>query len=111
MPHRAMFCIRLPQISVGFIDPIGTGWGEDVEIDGVHECFSPVWHVRWNGQNLARIYHNLFAVNAEFQRAFQNVSDLLVVMAVFGDEASFLEQDASDHHILSDDKVAAKQRV
>src|SRR6267143_2696311 len=99
---------HLPQISVGPIDPVGARRVEDVEIDGICERLGPVWHVGRNGQDLARIHHNLFAVDPEFQRPLQDVGDLLVVVAVFGHNASLLEQHAGKHDILPNHEVAAK---
>jgi len=101
----------LAQICVGFIDPVGARRVKDVEIDGVHERLGPMRHVGRNGQNFARVHDDLFAIDPEFQRAFQDVSDLLIVMAVLGHDASLLEQDASEHDVLPDHEVAAKQWV
>src|SRR5208283_5566141 len=115
IPLRSLRTRRLnplsPQVGVGFIDPVGAGRVKNVEIDGIRERLGPVRHVGRNGQNFARIHHNLFAIDPEFQRAFQDVSDLLVVMAVLRNDASLLEQDASEHDVLPDHEVAAKQGV
>ena len=105
-PHNA-----LAQVSVGLINPVGAGRVEDVEIDGIRERLGPMWHVGRDGQDLAGIHHNLFAVDPEFQRALQHIGDLLVVMTVFGHKASFLEQDAREHDVLPDNKVAPKQGI
>ena len=105
-PHNA-----LAQVSVGLINPVGAGRVEDVEIDGIRERLGPMWHVGRNCQDLTRIHHNLLAVDPEFQRAFQDVGDLFVVVAVFGHNTSFLEEDAGEHDVLPDHEVAAKQGI
>ncbi len=65
-----------------------------------------VRHVRRNGQDLAAIHHDLPAVNPEFQRSFQNVSDLLIVVTVLRHGRTLLQQNAGDHDVLAHDELA-----
>ena len=42
-------------------------------------------------ENFAGMDHDLFAVDPELQRAVEDIGELLVVMAVFGNNAAFFE--------------------
>src|SRR5271155_532978 len=72
-----------PQIRVSLIDPVGARWIKNIKVDRILERLGPVWHVGRNGQDLARTHHNLFAIDPEFQRALQDVGDLLIMVAMF----------------------------
>ena len=53
------------QVLISLVNPVGARRVEDIEIDRVQQGFSFVRHVRRNGQDLARIHHDLLAVNPE----------------------------------------------
>jgi len=78
-----------PEILVGLINPVGAGWTEYVEVDGVDDGLGFVRHVGRDAEYFAGVDHDLFAVDPELERAVEDVGELLVVVAVFGDDAAF----------------------
>ena len=66
--------------------------------DGMHST-SPAWTV------------DLFAIDPELQRPIEDVSQLLVVMAVFGNDASLFQEHAGQHDFLADNELTLQQRV
>ena len=68
-------------------------------------------HVWRDGQALAGIHDDLFTINPELQRARGNVCELLIRMTVLRHNASFLQQDARQHDILSNHEMAPQQRI
>lgn len=99
------------EVLVGFVDPVFARRIEDVEIDRVHQRFGFMRHVGRNGQDFARTHDDFFSVDPELERAIKNVGDLLVVMAVLGNDASFFQQNASQHDVLADDEMAPQKRI
>ena len=99
------------EIFVGLFDPVLAGRIKDVKIDCVFEGLGFVRHVAGDEQNLAGFDDDDLAVDPEFKRAFQDVGDLFVLVAVLGDDAAFLEEDAGEHHIFANNEVALKERV
>src|SRR5260370_13109199 len=100
-----------PQVLVRVIDEVGARGIEDVQSHSVFERLSLVRHVRGNAENLARMDHDLLAVNPELQRTVEDVSQLLVVMAVLRDNASFLQQHARQHDFLANHKLTLQERL
>jgi hypothetical protein len=49
-----------------------------------------VRHVRRDAEDFAGMDNNFFAVDVELKRTLDDVRQLLIVMAVFGDDAPFL---------------------
>ena len=70
------------QVLISLVNPVGAWRVEDVEINRVRQGFRFVRHVRRDGQNLARVYDDLLAINPKLERAFQHIGELLVVMTV-----------------------------
>ena len=68
--------------------------------------FGFVRHVRRDAKNLSGMDNNFTAVDPELQRTIQYVRQLLVVMAVLGDDASLFKQDARHHNFLADHELA-----
>src|SRR5581483_5072486 len=91
-----------PQVFIGLIDPIGTGRREDIDINGVFERDGGVRHIWRDAEKFARSNRNLPAVDHEVKRAGLYVGDLLVKVTMQGNDAIFLEQNAGDHHLISD---------
>src|SRR6202049_5007050 len=58
-------------------------------------------HIRGNTQDLASPHHNLFATDGEFKRAFENISQLLIVMVVQRNMRAFLHQHARQHNLVA----------
>ncbi len=99
------------QVFVGLLDPVFARRIEDIEIDGVFQGLGLVRHVARDEQDLAGFDNDDLAVDPEFQSAFEDVGDLLVLMAVLGNDAAFFEQDAGEHHIFADHEVTLEERV
>src|SRR6266702_736708 len=68
-------------------------------------------HVWGNTEHFAGVDHDLSAVDGELQRAFENVSELLVDMAVLGNDASLLEKHAREHEAFSGHDLSIEKRV
>ncbi len=74
-------------------------------------AFGLVRHVRRDAEHFARVNDDFFTVDPELQRAVENVRELLVVVAVLGDNASLLQQHAGRHDFLPDHELPLQQRV
>lgn len=83
--------MRVPQISVGLIHPVFARWRKDIEIDRIFLSKSFVRHVRRNNQALSGSHNNYAIIDIESQRAFQDISDLLIMVAVHGHVAALPE--------------------
>ncbi len=57
------------------------------------------------------MHYDFLPVDPELQRPIQNVGDLLVVVAVFGDDATLFQEHARDHYFLANDKLALQQGI
>src|ERR1700749_2259025 len=99
------------KVVVGLIQPIGPWRIEDVEIDGFFERPRFVRHVGRDAQNFAGANDDFLSVDRKFQRAFQNISHLLVVMLVQRHMRAFFHQHAREHHLVADDLFAIDQRI
>ncbi len=104
-----LFCAT--KVLVGFVDPVGSGRIEDVEVDRVFERLSLVRHIAWDCQNLTRTNHNFPAIDPELERALENIGELLVVVTVQGNNAALFHEYASDHDVSADDEVALEERI
>jgi hypothetical protein len=102
---------RLKPGSVRAIEPISPRRSEDIEIDRFHKSLGLVGHVRRDGKHLSGIHHDFFAIDPKLQRAFQDVRDLLVMMAVFRHDASLLRQNARHHNVQADDHLPLQERI
>jgi hypothetical protein len=110
-PVLFVFLFLSTQIVVCLVDPIGA-WGiEHVEVDRVYKGFGFVGHVARDGEDFARVDHDFFAVDPELEGAFEDIGDLLIVVAVQGDNAALLHEDAGDHDVLADYQLALQERV
>src|SRR5258707_50547 len=89
------------KIVVGLVDPVGAGRGEDVEIERVLKGPSFMRHVRGNAKNFAGADDDLLAIDGEFQCAFEDVGELLVVVMMKWDVTAFFEEDAGEHNLLA----------
>ena len=101
----------LAQIGVGFVDPIGARRGEDVEVDGIFEGLGLVGHMGRDAEDLPGAHGDGLSADDEVKRTFENVGDLLVVVAVHGYDAAFAEEDAGEHHLLANDELAVEQGI
>ena len=50
-----------------------------------------------DGQNFTGLDHEFPTINPELQRVFEDVSELLVDVTMFGHDAAFLQQDTREH--------------
>src|SRR5258708_5104190 len=74
------------QVRVVSIDPILTGRREDVEVVGILKGLGAVRHVRGDDHGLSFADDDGLAIDFKFERTFQHVGDLLVLVAVYGNE-------------------------
>ena len=77
-----------PQILVAFIDPIGAGRSEYIKIHRIFQRLGLVRHVRRDAEDLSGMHHDFLAADPELQRTIEDVSELFVVVAVLGNDAS-----------------------
>src|SRR5271168_545586 len=101
----------MPQVIIGLVQPVFPRRVEDVQINRVFHRPGFMRHVRWNAEHFPCSHHNLFAVDRKFQRAFQNVSDLLIVMMMQGHVGAFLHEHACQHDLLADHHFPVNQRI
>ena len=100
------------EIAVVFVDPVLSGWGEDVEVDAVFDGGGGVGKVAGDDEDLAGVDGVGGAVvEVEAEGAFGDEGDLLVVVGVAGDDAAFGEDDAGEHRLGSGDELAGEERV
>lgn len=99
------------EVVVGFVQPIFAGRIEDIEIHGVFESPGFVRHVRGDAQDFAGVYDDFFSVDGEFQRAFQDVGDLFIVVMMQGHVPAFFYEHTGEHNLVADDHFAIDQRV
>jgi hypothetical protein len=67
--------------------------------------------VRWNAQDLAGVDYDFLPVNPELESAIEDVCQLLVVVAVLGNDAAFFQQHPRHHDFLSDYELTLQERV
>src|SRR5437899_2882169 len=84
---------------------------ENVEVYGIFEGPGFVRHGRGDAQDFAGAHHDLFAVDGELQRAFQNVGDLLVVVLMHVHVRALLHQHAGQHDFVAYYHFAVDQRI
>ncbi len=101
----------LPQIGIVFVDPILTGWIEDVQVDRILKRDRFMRHVGWNAEHFPRGDREFPVVDVEVQGAFEDIGDLLIVMAMQGHPGALLQQDARGHHIGAHDHLPAYLRA
>jgi hypothetical protein len=99
------------QVLVGLIDPVGAWRIENIQVNRILKRFSLVRHVGRDAKNFSRVDNNFLAVDPELQGAVEDVSQLLVVVAMLGNNAPFLEQHSSHHYFLADYELPLQQRV
>src|SRR5471030_216802 len=82
--HDSAACSRfsVSQINICFVEPVLARRIEHVQINGVFHRFRFMRHVGRNTQHLSGANNDFLAVNPELQRAFKNVSELLVDVAM-----------------------------
>src|SRR5438445_5072175 len=78
------------QVSVRFIQPVLTRRTEDIHIQRVFNCNGGMHDVRWNVHDFAFLQKDFPAVDREFQRAFDDVRHLFVVVTVSRNDAPLL---------------------
>jgi len=87
---------------VGAGDPVFAGRSEDVEVDGVFEGLGGVGHVGRDDEGFSGgDGDDASIVEGEAQGAGENVGDLLVVVAVTGDDGSLAEDEAGEHALCA----------
>ena len=105
----------LAEVGVVAGDPVLAWWGEDVEVDGVFEGFGGVGKIGGDHEDLTGtddlVDGGTFFAKGEEEGALGDVGDLLVGVLVAGNEAAFLEHDASEHGLCAGDKLAGERGV
>src|SRR4249919_2892903 len=94
------------EIVVGVIEPVLPDRAEDVELEGVLERLRLVLDPRRDVEYLAFAHGDLVAADQEFQRALEDVGDLLALMRVIRDQAAALQIDLREHFLLAGHQLA-----
>jgi len=95
------------EVAVVFVDPVLSGWGEDVEVDAVGEGSGGVGKAAGDHEDLAGVDGVGGAiVEVEAERAFGDEGDLLVGVRVAWNDAAFGEHDAGEHGLSAGDEFA-----
>jgi hypothetical protein len=69
------------------------GWRKKMEGDGVFQSDGGVNNVRWDVKKIAGVKNYFFPVYFKFQRALENVGDLLILVVMRRHHASFFQQE------------------
>lgn len=101
----------MSKIIVGFVEPVVARWIEHVEIERVFESPGFMRHIRRDTKNFAGADDDFLAIDGEFQRAFEDVGELFIVMVVERDMTAFLEEDPRQHDLLAVNHFAVDVRV
>jgi len=91
LPTGGRFSIA--QVNISLVEPVLARRIEDIKVHGILHRLSLMWHVGRNTQDLTGAHKDLFAVDPELQRAFQNVSELFVDVAMFGNNTSLFSKE------------------
>src|SRR5712692_6187010 len=110
-PRSHFSLAAVAQVVVGFVEPVFARRIENVEVHSVFEGPGFVGHVRGDTQDFAGANDDFFAVNGEFQRAFEDVGNLLIVMRMHGHVRTLLEQHARQHDFVADHHFTVDQRI
>src|ERR1051326_751084 len=97
------------QIVVVFLQPVMPDGAEDVQVERVLEGDRHVRHVGRNVQYLPFVDHNLLAADLEFERAFQNVSDLLAFVMMLRHHRALGQEDLGDHRLVAGNDLAGNR--
>src|ERR1700674_564036 len=99
------------QIVVGLVQPVFARGIEDVEVHGIFERPGLVRHVRRDAQHFAGANDDLLAIDRKFQRAFEDVGHLLVVVVVQRHVRAFLHEYARQHNFIANQHFAADEGI
>jgi hypothetical protein len=107
------FLIRfLTEVAVVFVDPVLAGWGEDVEVDAVGERGGRVREIAGDDEDFAGMDGVGGAVvEVEAEGTLGDEGDLLIVVGVARDDATFSEDDAGEHGFFASDKFAGEKGI
>ena len=102
---------RLAQISVVAVNPVLPRRVENIERNRVFEDENLVGSVRCDAENLPGA-DDLFApIDDEPERAFRDVADLLVKVAVLGHMGAFLQHNPGEHHVGANQILPRDERI
>ena len=95
------------EVGVGARYPVGARWREDIEVDGVFQRLGFVRQIGRDYQHFTGTHGDHSAITErEAQGAFQDVSDLLILMAVLRHQCAAPKRQARQHGAFSVHKLA-----
>lgn len=89
----------LPEISIVAADPILTARSEQVDRDRILQCFYSVRRVGRNFEHLTRAKLLYPVSENELELSLQQHGELLIWMAVLGNDAPFTQTQAPESHV------------
>lgn len=100
------------EVGVGAVDPVFSGRGEDVEIDGVFEGLGGMRQVWRDDEGFScGDGDDASIVEGEAEGAGKDVGNLLVVVAVTRDDGSFAQDEAGEHALCAVDELSRDEGV
>src|SRR6267142_2258448 len=101
----------VPQIVVCLVQPVFARGIEDIEVHGIFQCPGLVRHVRRDAQHFAGANDDLLAIDGKFQRAFEDIGHLLVVVVMQWHVRTSLHEHARQHNFIADQHFAADEGI
>jgi hypothetical protein len=82
-------------------EPVRANRAEDVEIERVFERHGPMWDIGWNVEHFPFAHDNLLSFQLEFQRALENVRNLLALVVMHRHYGVFAKKHLGDHRFFA----------
>src|SRR6266513_213548 len=95
-----------PQVIIFLVQPILPRWTEDIDIESLFERFGLVRNVRGDVQYFSSLDGDLLGsvfANPEFERALEDVRQLLILVRVLRHYAALFQIHLREHHPLAGD--------
>ena len=101
----------VPQVVVGFVQPILAGGIEHIQVNRVFKGPSLVRHVGRDAKHFSGFDDDLPAIDGKLERAFHNVRHLFIVMVMERDMRALFHDYAGKHQVLAGEHLALDERV
>ena len=101
----------VPQVVVGFVQPILAGGIEHIQVNRVFKGPSLVRHVGRDAEHFSGFDDELFAIDGKLERTFQNIRNLFIVMVMERNMRAFFHDYTGEHQVLAGQHFASDERV
>ena len=93
------------EVLIRFVDPIGTRRCEYIDIDRVLQRNGSMRNIWRYAKELSRSHRDFLAIDREVERALLDMRELLVEMAMQRHHATFFEENARDHDLITHNEL------